>query len=185
MTRITRAITVAGVLVATALTGSLFRQVHAAEPDADPWQALRPLAGTWKGEGEGFGAISDVTHEWEFVIQDKFLRLRTRSVQRGESGPGDVHEDIGIMSWDTGAERFVFRQFLSEGFVNTFDLVVRTGDKLTITFEPREAESTSGMRARMEMVFETGDLYEMTLELASPGKDFAACQQMRLKRTPR
>ena len=179
MARMARSILLTAVLAATIVASPA---APAAGGDADVWAELRPLAGKWKGEGLGFGAVADVTHEWEFVLQSRFLRLRTRSVQRGENG--EVHEDIGFVSRDTGSGTFVFRQFLSEGFVNTFDLAVQTGDTLTITFEPRAFESTGSMRARMELTLESADAYAMTLALAGPGKEFVTCQQMRMTRVP-
>ena len=91
----------------------------------DPWEGLRPLVGRWQGEGAGFGNTSSVTHDWDFVLADHFLRLRTRSVSAGKDGAEEVHEDIGFVSLDTARDSFVFRQFLSEGYVNTFDLIVR------------------------------------------------------------
>jgi hypothetical protein len=149
--------------------------------DAEPsvWAAFVPLVGEWRGEGSGFGAVSDVDHEWSFAVQGKFLQLRTRSVQRAEAGAGEVHEDVGYLSHDKDAGAFVFRQFLSEGFVNTFDVEI---DGQTIRFQHRLSESAGGMRARMQLRFLSEDEYEMVLDLAAPGKDFAACQEMRLKR---
>jgi hypothetical protein len=34
----------------------------------------------------------------------------------------------------------------------------------------------------MRLTFLSADEYEMVLDLANPGKDFVACQQMRLKK---
>jgi hypothetical protein len=67
----------------------------------------------------------------------------------------------------------------SEGFVNTFDVEV---DGQTIWFHHRLSESAGGMRARMQLRFLSEDEYGMVLDLAAPGKEFAACQEMRLKR---
>jgi hypothetical protein len=146
---------------------------------ADPWSPFRGLIGVWRGEAAGFGAVSDLQHEWELAVQDRFLRLRTRSVQRAEDGEGEVHEDLGYLSRDTERNAFVFRHFLSEGFVNTFD-VIREGD--VIRFEARESESAGGMRARMVLTFDGPHDYGMVLELAGPGGDFSACQEMTLRR---
>ena len=66
-----------------------------AEEVEDLWGFLRPLVGTWVGEGSGFGSTSDVVHEWQFVLNQKFLRLSTRSTSRVESSSGEIHEDVG------------------------------------------------------------------------------------------
>ena len=148
-------------------------------PQEDPWAPFRQLIGVWRGDAAGFGSVSDLQHEWDLAVQDRFLRLRTRSVQRTEDGEGEVHEDVGYLSFDTDRGAYVFRRFLSEGFVNTFD-VAREGD--AITFEARESESAEGMRGRMVLTFEGEHDYGMVLELAGPGGDFAACQEMKLHR---
>jgi len=76
----------------------------------------------------------------------------------------------------------VFRQFLSEGFVNTFDVTADVGGLVKFVFEYREAESAGGMRARMLLEFVSPNEYEMVLELAGTGKEFAPCQNMRMRK---
>ena len=149
--------------------------VSLAEEDA--WAPFRALEGTWTGEGEGFGSISDVSHSWTFVLGGKFLRLVTTSTPRGEGS--EVHEDVGYLSHDTDRGVFVFRQFLGEGFVNTFDMKV-DGD--TLHFTSVSAESAGGMRVRMRLVFTGADTYNMELDLAAADGDFSTCQAMNMRR---
>ncbi len=153
-----------------------------ADDAADAWRHYRPLVGHWIGAGSGFGVVSDVEHHWEFVIHDKFLRLQTRSTARQEDGAGEVHEDVGYLSQDTDRSAFVFRQFLSEGSVNTFDMSTTDREPATLLFGVRESESAGGMRVQMRLTFLSANEYEMVLELAGPGKDFSPCQTMRMKR---
>jgi hypothetical protein len=178
---ILRRLRVGRLVTTAALLGSVFITVPAASEE-DLWQDFRPLVGTWEGEGSGFGIISDVTHEWGFVIDNKFLRLRTRSVPRDAEKSAEVHEDVGFLSRDTDQGIFVFRQFLSEGFVNTFAVTAERGEKPGLVFEYHEVESGGGLRARMYLEFISDSEYEMTLELAAPEKEFAPCQHMRMKR---
>jgi len=138
------------------------------QQEADPWQPLRALLGTWAGTGSGFGTVSEVVHEWEFVIGQHFLRLSTRSTSRAAEGSQEVHEDIGYLSLDADRDAFVFRQFLSEGYVNTYDVTVDGNDLPTIEFAYLDAESAGGMRAQMRLVFVSADQYEMVLDLAGP-----------------
>ena len=168
------------VFVGIALVAGL--AVTTAQEERDVWQDLRPLVGRWGGEGSGFGTVSDVTHEWKFVFHGKFLKLETKSVARAEEGTGEIHEDVGLISYDTNRSSFVFRQFLSEGFVNIFDVVVEPGDEGTILFESRESESAGATRARMRLTFHSATEYEMVLDLAAPGKEFVACQRMVMKK---
>jgi hypothetical protein len=148
----------------------------------DVWQHYKWLVGEWRGEGAGFGIVSDVTHKWEFVIDGNFLRLKTRSVPRDTENPATVHEDIGYLSFDSDRNAFVFRQFLSEGFVNTFEVTAEADGLVKMVFECRESEGAGGMRARMLLGFISQDEYEMVLELAGVGKEFSSCQNMRMKK---
>lgn len=177
-------ITIALAGAAVLSSGAAPAQSASSGQDSDPWSAFRPLVGVWKGEGAGFGGPSDVTHRWSFVLDDQFLELRTRSAARRDDGPGEVHEDVGYLSRDKDRGTFVFRQFLSEGFVNTYDVSVETDGGARLLFGYREAESAGGMRARMRLTFSGEDRYEMVLDLAAPGKEFAACQTMQMTKTP-
>jgi hypothetical protein len=148
----------------------------------DRWELLRSLVGTWEGPGSGFGVTSTVSHAWQFVLADQFLRLRTRSVSQGSDGSDEIHEDVGYLSRDTDRDAFAFRQFFSEGYVNTYDVTLHDGSQREIEFAYREAESAAGLRARMRLVFQDPDTYEMVLDLAEPGEEFVACRTMLLKR---
>lgn len=155
--------------------------VQAQQTD-DQWYPFRNLVGRWEGSGEGFGSVSQVTHNWQFVIDGEFLQLETHSVATAADGSQEFHEDVGYLSFDADEQQFVFRQFLSEGFVNTYDVPVTREQLNHIEFLYRESESSGGMRARLHLVFSGTDEYEMVLDLANPGEDFVACQWMRMKR---
>ena len=162
-----------------ALAGAALTAPAQAQSDFFPFQLL---VGEWEGTGEGFGSTSEVHHKWEFVLQNKFLRLSTRSIATTENGSQEIHEDIGYLSFDGDNGTWVFRHFLSEGYVNTFDIIVRGENADTIEFKHRESESAYGGRAQMHLVFSGSDEYEMILDLADPGADFVACQWMRMKK---
>jgi hypothetical protein len=148
----------------------------------DPWAPIRELEGRWKGEGQGFGQTSEVTHDWQFVLGEKFLRLETRAIAKTENGDGEVHEDVGYVSWSNDDSVLRFRQFLSEGFVNTFRIEVATDRERGLNFEPEASEGAGGMLARMTLTFLTDDSYEMVLELGREGKPFKPCQTMRMQK---
>ncbi len=166
-------------VIGLVILAGIARVAHAED---DPWAGLRPLIGKWEGTGAGFGTTSTVSHEWDLVLGDHFLRLQTRSVSVGKDGAEDVHEDVGYVSLDSDRRAYVFRQFLSEGFVNTYDLAVRAGENQGIEFSHREAESAGGMRAQMRLTFVGAEEYGLVLDLAPAGKDFVACQEMHLRR---
>lgn len=148
----------------------------------DPWEPVRALEGVWKGEGEGFGQTSQLTHTWEFVLNDKFFRLKTESVTKTESGGDELHQDVGYVSWSEGEGVLRFRQFLSEGFVNTFKLERANASNPGLNFEPQETEGMGKMSVRMILRFLDAETYEMVLELGTKGKKLTPCQTMKLRK---
>jgi hypothetical protein len=175
-----------GCTVAATLILSAMATTGALASDAggkDDWAAFRPFVGQWEGVANGLGGTSDVTHEWSFVIDGHFLRLRTRSVVRGEDGPLDVHEDVAYLSHDTDHDVFVFRQFLSEGYVNTYEVRIDPGDPGAYTFAYREGESAGGMRAQLRFRFAPDGGYDAALDLAASAEgEFHPCQEMEMHR---
>ena len=78
-------------------------------------------------------------------------------------------------------EPLVLRQFLSEGFVNTY-LLETDAEARVLTLTTESAEGAGGTRARVTYDLEGEREYEMTLELAPPGQDWFRCQTMAMKR---
>jgi hypothetical protein len=148
----------------------------------DPWALVRGLEGVWEGEGIGFGQTSELTHRWQFVLAGHFFRLETRSVVEVEPGEDEVHEDVGYVSWSEGEDVLRFRQFLSEGFVNTFKLEEVRSPRPGINFEPEGTEGMETLIARMTLRFQDAETYEMVLELGAKGEELKPCQTMTLRR---
>ncbi len=152
--------------------------------EEDPWLSLRPLLGRWQGVGDGMGGPAAVEHSYELVLQGRFLEMRTRSVSQPAEGEatGEVHEDLGMFSYDPDRDRLVWRQFLTEGYVNTYLLEpVEEGDGRQVwTTESTEGAGGTGARITIEMEGESA--YTMLLELRPPGNDFFDCRTMRMRR---
>jgi hypothetical protein len=156
--------------------------IPAAGTATDPaWQTLDSLVGQWTGEGTGMGGSSRVTHEYSRVL-GHFLHMKTRSVFEPVEGAteGEVHEDLGYFSFDADREMVVLRQFLSEGYVNTYALIESTGDRLV--FQTESAESAGDMGARIVLDLTDADAYHMELQLASPKKDWFVCRSLDMRR---
>lgn len=112
----------------------------------------------------------------------KFLRLETKSISDTNSGEADVHEDVGYVSWSTGEELLRFRQFLSEGFVNTFKIIEAEAPESGLNFEPENTEGMAALVVRMTFRFKNTDAYEMVLQMGSKGKELKPCQTMQLRK---
>jgi hypothetical protein len=168
-----------------ALALSVTTSANAEEPEAaDSWAPVRVLLGEWQGVGVGFGVESRVRHTYEFVIQDHFIHSTTLSEfqPKKDGAPAEIHEDWGFLSYDSDRGKIVFRQFLSEGFVNTYLLEDPAPGSKELVFSSEHTEGAGGMAARLTFSFDGIDAYRLVLELASPGKDFFACQTLDMKR---
>jgi len=149
----------------------------------DQWASVRVLEGVWEGNGAGFGQTSTVTHTWRFVLDGNFLQLSTKSVtDAAEDGDGEIHEDVGYVSWSEGDETLRFRQFLSEGFVNSFTIQEAAHPEVGLNFEPVSTDGMATFAVRMTLRFSGEDAYEMIMEMGTKGKELQACQSMELER---
>lgn len=176
---------VARIAIAVVLSLSLTASVIAEEADAvDIWEPVRVLLGEWQGAGSGFGGESEVRHTYQFVIQDNFIHSTTQSKfqPKDDGTPGEIHEDWGFFSFDSDREKIVFRQFLSEGFVNTYVLDDPEPGAGVLVFTSEKTEGAGGMAARLTFTFEEKGSYRLVLELAPPGKDFFTCQTLHMER---
>lgn len=121
----------------------------------------------------------------EFVLQDKFLRIRNRSrYEPQEKNPeGEVHEDWGIISRDTNRDTFVLREFHVEGYVNQYALDHVSEDGNTLVFLTESLENVpDDWRGRETFRFIGTDEFKNTFELARPGEDFKVYVETRLRR---
>jgi hypothetical protein len=135
----------------------------AAAQEPDPFTPLRVLEGKWEGSAGGEPGKGVSTREHKFEMNGRFLVGRNRLVYEPKppSTKPEVHEDLGIFSYDRGAKKFVPRQFHLEGFVNEY----------VQTENPKESYRVISK-----------DEIEETFSLAQPGKDFEVYSRTLLKR---
>jgi len=148
----------------------------------DIWQPLAFLEGKWQG---GQSGVSKVTQEYQFIFNRKFLQVKTRAVfEPTEKNPkGEVHEDLGIFSYDQSRKTFVFRQFHIEGFVNQYILEKKDDKTDELIFVSEHIENApSGTKAKEVFKIISEDEIDQSFHVAWPGKDFACYSVNRLKR---
>jgi hypothetical protein len=179
---------VLGVLMATVLGGVVVVSALAASaqsaPPADPLAPVAALVGRWSGTTEGQPGKGTVEREYSRMLGSRFIQVRNRSTYPAqEKNPkGEVHEDLGVFSFDKARKRIVLRQFHIEGFVNQY---VADGDAKpgTLVFTTEAIENIpSGFRARETYILTGSDQLEEIFELAEPGKDFEVYSRNRLTR---
>jgi hypothetical protein len=156
--------------------------LRAEEAEPDPWEPIRPLLGRWEGATVGKESLSKVVHEYEFVLNGRFIRSTTQakfeSIEEGVEP--EIHEDIGYFSFDSERGSIILRQFLSEGYVNTYVLEHASADSLVLVTE--HTEGAGGYGARLRLLFSGPEEYVEKLDLLPPGKDYFTCQNIRMKK---
>ena len=153
------------------------------KPDGDPWAPVRPLLGTWMGVELGKEDSSRVRQDYEFAFGGTFVRGATYAeFDPAEAGAKtEVHEDVGYLSFDPARQQIVFRQFHSEGFVNTYVLERTTGDSLVFVSE--STEGSGGSRVRVRYWLAGPDEYVQELDLAPPESSYFTYKQMKMVRS--
>ena len=177
-----------GILRVAILLLIAFLAVQAdAQPDAsraDRFAALRFLAGTWRGDQAGQPGRGTAERTYEFILNDRFLQETNTSTYppQEKNKSGEVHHHMSMISYDTSRKLFVFRQFHTEGFVNTYVQQPSADDK-TIVFVSEAIENIPpGYRARETYTILSRDEFTERFEIAEPGKDFALYSEARFKR---
>jgi hypothetical protein len=89
---------------------------------------------------------------------------------------------MSMISYDATRQRFVFRQFHTEGFVNTYVQEPNT-DANTIVFVSEAIENIpAGWRAREIYTILNNDEFTERFELAEPGGEFELYSEAHLRR---
>jgi len=156
-------------------------QAPAAPTDLSP---LKFFVGRWEGTSEGQPGKGTVKREYVQALRSKIIQATNRSEYAPQTAnpKGEIHEDAGIYSFDSGANVVRFRQYHVEGFVVHYVLEPPTRpDTFVFTSEALE-NIPKGYRSRETHVVLGPDEFEEVFELADPGKDFVVYSRTRLKR---
>jgi hypothetical protein len=96
---------------------------------------------------------------------------------------GDVHEDLGIFSYDQARKTFIFRQFHVEGFVIEYVLEKRDENTEELTFISEAIENAPpGTKAKEIFKFISEDEFEQSFHVAWPDQDYVCFMLNKLKR---
>jgi hypothetical protein len=161
-------------------------QNNALVPAPDRLAPVATLLGRWAGTTEGQPGKGTVEREYVRLLGTRFIQGRNRSSYppQDKNPKGEVHEDMGVFSFDTARKTVVFRQFHLEGFVSQYVLdPASTVTRLVLTTESIE-NIPAGWRARETYTFVSPNELEEIFELAEPGKPFEVYSRTRLTRAP-
>ncbi len=173
------------VLLALVVAGPPARSADTPVPKPDPWQAVRPLLGSWEGEADGQPGKGRSAREYRFTLNDRFIQVTAQATYppQEKNPKGEVHEDVGFLSYDKTAQKLVLRQFHGEGFVNHYVLASLSDDRRTLVFETVAIENIpAGWRAREIYRIVSDDEFLETFALAAPGKEFDIYSATRFRR---
>lgn len=167
-----------------AATAALCAASHA-EPEADEWVPVRLFVGTWEGIASGEPGRGTATRTFGFELNNRFLFARNKSVyepKKPREKP-EIHEDLGIFSYDRNLKKIILRQFHVEGFVNEYALENAAPDGKSFDFVTQRIENIApGWRAKESYRIITNDEFEESFFLAAPGEDFKLYSRTLLKR---
>jgi THAP4-like, heme-binding beta-barrel domain len=141
---------------------------------ADPFDRLAFLIGKWEGTSDGQPGTGTVRREYSRALNGRFIRVQNRSeyAAQPKNPKGEIHEDEGFFSFAKARNRVVFRQFHTEGFVNTY-IEDAESSATKIMFVSEAIENIPvGFRARETYLVQGTDAFEEVFELAEPDKRF-------------
>src|SRR5687767_5948339 len=83
------------------------------------WLPFQPFIGEWTGTSEGEPGTGKYERSYRFIFDKRFIEVKNKSVYPpSQNHPkGEVHEDVGYISYDRMRRVFLLRQFHIEGFV--------------------------------------------------------------------
>ena len=134
------------------------------------------FVGTWQGSEKGTTGDGVGTRSYESVLQEQFVLMKNQSVfapdQKNKNR--EIHQDWGMFSMDKKTNTLIYRQFVSEGFVNMYEVNrIRNVGSSRWLFETRCIENlSSGWRAKITITVITQNKFEEKFELAQPGQDY-------------
>ena len=154
----------------------------------DVWEPLRYFVGSWEGTSKGQAGNGKVEREYKFALNGAFLEVKNKATYapQDKNPKGEVHEDLGLISYDKMRKKFILRQFHVEGFVNQYTLANLSPESKTLTFDTESIENIpAGWRARETYKILSNDEFVEIFELAPPGKEFSVYTENTFRRKQR
>ncbi|HEY3389890.1 MAG TPA: hypothetical protein VGK38_09985 [Prolixibacteraceae bacterium] len=149
------------------------------------WSPFKYFVGNWDGAGVVEGDGGKYERSYQFIFNRKFIEVKNKSTFQptGNKPKGEVHEDLGYISYDKGRKIFVLRQFHIEGFVNQYKLDSISPDRKTIVFVSENIENIApGWRAKESYRLVNENEFVETFELAEPKGTFEVYSKAKMTR---
>ncbi len=153
--------------------------------EADPWQPVRFLVGTWQGAATGAGGSGTARRTYTFVLKDRYLHEKnvSRYPPQEKNKAGEVHVHWSFISYDRARATLVLRQFHQEGFVNQYVVNKPQTTAKKLVFDSERFENyDNDARARETYDIISGDEFVETFEMGDPGKPLEVYSRTHFKR---
>jgi hypothetical protein len=153
--------------IALCLVGDVSAQVGS-DSTAGPLLELAFLEGAWAGEIDGTIGPATGAREYRFIVHDRFLLMRHDRDPETEAAPeDDVYEEWTVFSFDAEREVIVLREFLLEGFVNTYVCELEAGPT-SLMCASEAAEGAGGVSLKLRYEFADRDGFTEVFEIFGP-----------------
>lgn len=149
------------------------------------WLPMKFFVGEWTGTGESEVGKGVYERAYQTVLNNNFIEIKNKTTYppTDKNPKGEIHEDIGYISYDRARKKFVLRQFHIESFVNTYILDSISPDNKTFIFITEQIENIPpGWKARETYKIINDNEFVEIFELAEPNKDFFIYTQATFKR---
>jgi hypothetical protein len=147
------------------------------------WRPFKFFIGNWEGNGKSGSGEGKYERSYQFIFNKRFIEVKNKSTYAPQEKnlKGEVHEDLGYISYDKIRKTFVLRQFHIEGFVNQYKLDSISPDKRTIIFLSENIENIpSGWKAKESYSLVNENEFIETFELAEPNSVFEVYSKVKL-----
>ncbi len=140
----------------------------------NPLEKLQPLIGNWKGNGSVGESKSEIHSGFNWAMNNKYIEVKNHSEfePTEKNKDGEIHDDWGMISYDHGRKKIVFRQFHVEGFVNQYILNDSLSNDTVFIFESEIIENfVPGGRARYTLRLEDNSMLKTIFDIGMPGNE--------------
>jgi hypothetical protein len=149
------------------------------------WSPFKYFIGTWAGDGKSESGEGKYERTYQFIFNQRFIEVKNKSTYppTEKNLKGEIHEDLGYISYDKIRKTFVLRQFHIEGFVNQYIIDSVSPDKKTIRFRSENIENIPpGWAARESYQLLNENEFIESFELAEPKGSFEVYSKVKLIR---
>lgn len=156
---------------ATAVPAPATAAVPAAPAPAwRPFQELGFLVGSWSGAAESGARVGGRVARFTPEFSGNYLVHRGSTILTADDGKEETIEEVGYFAYDREKRRYVASYFFSTGISATFDVEVAPESARLVSRELLNAEA--GTKARMLFARKADGELSLSMDLASPGRDF-------------